>query len=242
MLKFTGIGSAFNTELGCNSAYILENGELIIFDCGNTTFSTMKEKGVLDNVSRCSILLSHLHLDHFGSASDLIYYMFFKKGIKVNILSGVFNTSKIDDLLLHYFGHTPEQYVLHDNETSLNRHLDAIKVIAVPSVTHCENMSSYGFLFSHTNSNKVVFFSGDCSEFDELMLSCLDSGTVDIVYHDVCLADYDGNVHFSFRKLEQLFAERPNLKSRIYGMHIDDSLLIGKMKDSGYNVAEVFNG
>lgn len=41
-LKFIGTGSAFNTKLGSNSAYLKNNNSVILFDCGGDVFSKLK--------------------------------------------------------------------------------------------------------------------------------------------------------------------------------------------------------
>ena len=78
LLKFIGTGSAFNTKLGCNSAYIIKNNSLILFDCGGDVFSKLKELNIIkDEFKNIYIFITHLHPDHIGSLGDLIYYNYF---------------------------------------------------------------------------------------------------------------------------------------------------------------------
>jgi ribonuclease BN (tRNA processing enzyme) len=47
-LKFIGNGSAFNTEEGNNSAfYINAQNQMLLIDCGETVFATLKQKNCL---------------------------------------------------------------------------------------------------------------------------------------------------------------------------------------------------
>ena len=50
MLNFIGVGSAFNTELGNNSAFIKKQNSLILVDCGGTVFHKLQELNILDGL------------------------------------------------------------------------------------------------------------------------------------------------------------------------------------------------
>jgi len=50
MLSFICTGSAFNTKLGNNSAYVKAGTTLFLIDCGSTTFQRLIDKGILDGV------------------------------------------------------------------------------------------------------------------------------------------------------------------------------------------------
>jgi len=67
MLKFIGIGSAFNTKLGNTSAYIKQNGVLLLIDCGELTFDRILKMNLLDDVNEVHIAVIHTHPDHIGS-------------------------------------------------------------------------------------------------------------------------------------------------------------------------------
>ncbi|MDK2600591.1 MBL fold metallo-hydrolase [Bacillus stercoris] len=80
MLNFIGTGSAFNTKLGNNSAFIKKDNSLFLIDCGSTTFSRLKETGLLEDVEKVFVLLTHTHADHVGSLGDLILYGYYSMG------------------------------------------------------------------------------------------------------------------------------------------------------------------
>ena len=81
MLKFLGVGSCFNTEMGNTSAYYIENGKLTLFDCGETVFDAIKRKKLLDGIDNVNVFITHLHSDHVGSLPSLIFYLHFYKKI-----------------------------------------------------------------------------------------------------------------------------------------------------------------
>lgn len=85
-LKFLGIGSAFNTELGNTSAFIKENNSLFLIDCGGTVFSKLQELKILEGVKKVYIAITHSHPDHVGSLGDLIFYSYYTLKATVTIL------------------------------------------------------------------------------------------------------------------------------------------------------------
>ena len=78
-LTFLGRGSAFNTVERNNNAFFKENGNLFLIDCGESAFSTLKEKNILNDVNSCFVVITHTHGDHFGSLSSLALFFFFSK-------------------------------------------------------------------------------------------------------------------------------------------------------------------
>ena len=49
-LLFLGRGAAFNTSQGNTAACIREGERLMLLDCGETVFSALKERGLLEGV------------------------------------------------------------------------------------------------------------------------------------------------------------------------------------------------
>ena len=60
MLNFIGTGSAFNTELGNNSAFVKNNDSLILIDCGGTVFHRLQELSLLDGLQNLYIVITHI--------------------------------------------------------------------------------------------------------------------------------------------------------------------------------------
>ena len=99
------------------------------------------------------------------------------------------------------------------------------------SVYHIDGHSSYGYHIGIDETD--IWYSGDCSVFaweeDELCL-------FDEIYQDTCLADYEGNVHLSLRKLCEEVPEK--YRHKVYCMHIDNDALIKEAIKEGFNVVE----
>ena len=61
-LKFLGRGSAFNTKEFSNSSFFVMGDTLFLFDCGDSTFSRIREFNLFDNIIlKTVILITHLH-------------------------------------------------------------------------------------------------------------------------------------------------------------------------------------
>lgn len=77
MIKFIGIGSAFNTELGNTSAFVKKNNSLILIDSGGTVFHRLQELSLLDEIKNLYIVITHTHPDHIGSLGEVIFYSYY---------------------------------------------------------------------------------------------------------------------------------------------------------------------
>ena len=107
-LKFLGSGSAFNSTLGNTSAYIKQNNdELILIDCGGNIYERIMAGDILnDSIKYVNIFITHTHPDHCGSLGDVIFYCYYKLGIKINVFCVDSNITKI----LEYQGCGEEFY------------------------------------------------------------------------------------------------------------------------------------
>lgn len=234
ILKFLGRGSAFNIKEGNNSAYIKQNDELVLLDCGESVFERLINKSLLDDVKGVHVLITHLDSDHVGSLSSLIYYCYYIKHIVVNVY---FPNSALDlydnDLhnLLNLQGHMEGQdYKFFHLGIGVNNFttFDIVKPIRVK---HIETLNCFGYLLYI--GVKLIWYSGDCSEISNV----INEYNIDEFYQDTCLADYKGNVHTSLRVLCEAIPE--DRRDKIYCMHIDSDELIKKAKQEGFNVVEL---
>lgn len=73
MLKFIGIGSAFNTDLGNTSAYIKKEDRMLLIDCGGTVFHELQKQKLLEGVNQIYMIITHTHPDHVGSVGEVIF-------------------------------------------------------------------------------------------------------------------------------------------------------------------------
>jgi len=235
-LKFLGRGSAFNVKEGNTSAYYKNNDVLLLIDCGESIFQKILEKKLLEGVTIINVLITHFHSDHCGSLSSLIMYCYFVKKIQVNI---IYPEDSIKDFLFLTGVNTDEMcnFIKFDSHNQI--HLLETKSIKYYKTSHVNEINSYSYFISFNDDNDTftrIFYSGDTNGInEEIKISSL--GENDLVYHDCCLADYEGNVHTPLRNLCELVPRES--RSNVYCMHLDCEELVEKAKVEGFNVVEV---
>jgi len=235
MLKFIGSGSCFNTDLGNNSAYIKEDNNFLLIDCGGDVFSKIIKNNLLDGVKNITVLITHMHSDHIGSLSDLIFYSYFILNKKLTV---VFPCYDIIDLL-EIMG-VPKTFYYHDE--FLNHPFDYNKkhtliygyLITLYETKHANNLDCYGYLFD--NKQYKFYFSGDSRDIPKNIINKLENNQIDYIYQDVSGLDYEENIHLSFKQLCELI--KPKFRNKIYCMHLDNSFDIENTRLLGFNVVK----
>lgn len=235
MLKFNGTGSAFNTQLGNNSAYICHKNSLLLIDCGGTVFERLMKNDILTGLEQLHVFITHRHPDHVGSLGDLIFYSNYILQAQVTVYTG-----EPDELstLLSYLGVNTNLYtlvdsqqkkvILHDFEPNLN-----IKSVSVP---HTNKFSCFGYLIS--SGDDVVYYSGDSRDIPSQILSLFLAGKIDRIYQDTCTNDYPGNVHLPLTNLVSLIP--PSERNRVWCMHLDPEFKSETARELGFQVVTVF--
>ena len=86
-LNFLGTDAGFGKK-NTSAWLVSKDNRLILIDCGNTVFSELLESGLLDkDWAGVDVIVTHLHLDHVGSLSQLGLYMYFNKKMPLNVIS-----------------------------------------------------------------------------------------------------------------------------------------------------------
>ncbi|ALO79642.1 metallo-beta-lactamase [Bacillus phage Hobo] len=241
MFNFIGCGSAFNTELGNNSAYIKEEGILFMIDCGSANFDRIKRSGLLEGVNDIVVLMTHTHPDHVGSLGDLIFYSYYCMGkVKVPQLTVFAPYDMKISKVLKGMGVERECYRLiqFDNSNEYPPGLQQgefrIQFQVVPN-RHVPEILCYGYLITY--KDKTIYYSGDSNSISPYILSMFKRGEIDYFYQDTCQADYEGNVHLSLRELTELI--RPwDKRERVYCMHLDEGFDREHAENHGFNVVQ----
>lgn len=231
-LKFIGTGSAFNTQLGNNSAYIKQGNSLLLIDCGGTVFKRIQDLKILDGVKNLYIVITHTHPDHVGSLGDLIFYVYYMLHIKADIF---FPDGKLMRDFLSNIGVEKELYCLNSSNKFEINNTDFGKIhtefIAVP---HVNTIPTYGFIININNEN--FYYSGDSSDISDEIINKLYNSEIQKIYHDTCGLDYEGNAHTPIRKLKEKI--KPDFRNKVYCMHLDTSITLKEIKQSGFNAAQ----
>lgn len=244
-LKFIGRGCAFNPKEGNTSAYHIIDDHLILIDCGEGIFERIMDINLLKDINKVDILITHLHSDHAGSLSSLIYYLYYVKKIiatitfpaKSNFDSFFIEQGNIEGI--HYKLNTTSKFIKdieiipnHTSHYELFRDVQTGEVISNPSeaITPVINaFNSYGYYLK--SPNKTIYYSGDSNEFN------IDLSKVDLVYQDCSIVDIDPFPHLTFNKLCK--AVRNEDRHKVYLMHIDSDDIFTLAHKNGFNVVSL---
>lgn len=236
MLDFIGTGSAFNTKLGNNGAFIKKGHTLFMIDCGSNTFDRLMKANVLEGIKNICVLMTHTHPDHVGSLGDLIFYSYYNMGemAKPNLVLLSPPSLNIEKVL-ESMGVEEELYDLRLIENFMDiQDQDSnfiIRITPVP-VTHVNELSCFGYLLEYEGT--LAYYSGDSNMIPHKILRDLYQDKIDIFYQDTCKADYPGNVHLSLRRLEELID--PEYRNKVHCMHLDKTFNIKEANDLGFIV------
>lgn len=238
MLNFIGCGSAFNTSLGNNGAFIKSRNNLFMIDCGSSTFERIMKSNLLKDVDNISILLTHMHSDHVGSLGDLILYGFYSMGKIGEPNVHIFVPSDLDiKRFLKLVGVEENTYKItqFNNKSSYQYDNFYIEFKSIP-VNHVKELSCYGYIIHY--ENKKIYYSGDSNEIPKDILNKLNNDYFDLFYQDTCKADYEGNVHLSLKQLNKLVDYK--VRKKVYCMHIDNEFSLKEARELGFNVVQPY--
>lgn len=234
MLKFIGSGSAFNTELGNNSAYIIKDDVLFLIDCGSTTYSRLMKADLLKGIRRVYVLITHTHPDHVGSLGDLVFHTYYNMGQLmqpcidiitpdgINITDNLRTVGVHDDLYRKHILASDTDKVTYNNFT----------IFITPIKTkHKEGLNCYGYYLTYKHEN--IYYSGDCRQLPDGVVDSLRFGEIDRMFVDTSSEDFPNNPHIS---LKELCAAIPyDLRRYVHCMHLDSSF------DGAYAAKRGFN-
>lgn len=74
-IRFIGAGGAHDIHLGNSAAIISWTEKTFLIDCGFTVYPRLVQQGLVEKID--AVLITHLHDDHIGSLSALLYHRHF---------------------------------------------------------------------------------------------------------------------------------------------------------------------
>ena len=217
-LSFLGIGSGFSTKN--TSAWFVRNNRLVLIDCGATVFSQLQTDWVLDKKwAGVDVIVTHLHLDHVGSLSQLGLYYYFQKKQSINVIS---KCKDIDTFLsITDLGQNEAvpgfPKVRYTKENKYN-------ITFIPT-KHSIVIDSYGFFMPSADGNGGFVYTGDTTTLDPF-LPYLDKGKATDLYLD---ASVNGGAHLKLADNMNLLKSLCDEGINVYLMHLDDEFTIRKI-------------
>ena len=224
-IQFIGTGGAFDYKNGNSSALILWKGKHILIDCGHSVYPKLMALGIAEKIDY--VLITHLHDDHAGSFSTLLYYHYFFKNQKLTVLCPNEKAKKLWIEYLAFPMQTPEQFAHFE----LFSNLEGLQFIDTYGF-HSPDMQTYAYIF--TDETETLIYSGDLGDCDFLFQQL---NTMNIkpqrIFHDII---FHPNIppHSYYQKVMPYLAD-----NKIFGYHCnhlenpaDNTIpLVGNMPD-----------
>ena len=219
-LNFIGIGGAFNTELGCNSAYIKEKNRILLIDIGLDTFDKIVKYKLINDVEEIYILITHLHGDHVGGLPTFIQYAYFGFNKVVKIINNSETFSQELKSLLKITAVQENNYeFININKTPFSFE------ISLRLTKHTPLLECYSIIFTNKNKENILYTS-DSNDIEYLKEKIEDTSFVKI-YTEV---GETPSVHTDYKKLKKLN------KNKLILMHIESMNLYDEIIKEGYKV------
>lgn len=222
MLKFLGRGSAFTDEH--NSAYFVEDGDLILLDCPMSTFSRLNDKNlaVFDHIY---VLVTHTHGDHVSGIGLLIDLLQFSVKTPITVVA----PSKEVEADLFYLisrieGCNSEWYQLINVEN-----LDKEWFCCSIPTNHTQELEGKCFGYYLNIKGTKVIYTGDTNTLVPYE-KYLESGA----YFYCEVSAYKTSVHLYCSEIHDKIKEFVSSGIRVYLMHMDDEKrILQVMADTG---------
>lgn len=223
MLKFLGRGSAFADEH--NSAFFIQNHDLILIDCPATAFQKVK-KWKLHEFHNIYVLVTHTHGDHSGGIGTLLQYVWFtnkseskeKKRITVVAPSEQVRQD-LSLLLMQIEGCKSEWFSLISAD---ELHQDWF--ISPIATNHADSLKGKCFGYHLYVHGKNVVYTGDTAELTPYM-PLLKEGT----YFYTESAYYRSDVHLHLPEILPGLIVLTEKGVHVYLMHLDNEKKIQKI-------------
>ncbi|MFH0906567.1 MAG: MBL fold metallo-hydrolase [archaeon] len=199
-IECLGSGNMYNSKLG-NTSFILTNDQscrVLLFDCGRTVFSILKEKDYLDKIT--DVFITHLHNDHIGSLEAIACYNHFAKNKKkINLHLATKKIAKACNLFIS----NSICCAKDDNGQSYNLKLEdffnviiskKIDLEAYPTIKYIKAYHTTGINEFSICVGKKIYYSGDSTT--------LPPSNFELIFQDVGFhIDNPGQVHLCYNKL-----------------------------------------
>ena len=226
MLTFLGRGSAFADEH--NSAFFVDNGNLILIDCPMSSFEKLNDMN-LTLFDHIYLLVTHTHGDHVSGIGMLVDLLQFSVKTPITIVAP---SKEVEGdlfyLLSRIEGCNASWYELTNTEE-----LDAEWLVCSILTTHTEELEGKCFGYCLTVDGQRVVYTGDTNTLIpyEKYIS-----TGSYLYTE--MSAYKSPVHLYCVDMKDKIKELVDRGVHVYLMHMDEEKRIGEvMQDTGAEFA-----
>lgn len=236
MLKFIGTGSAFNTDMINNSAFIKEETTLFIIDSGETAFARMKNLKLFDDIENVYIAITHTHSDHIGSLGSLVAYLnIFCNIVPTFVITNEDSAEVQENTIREYLrinGIEEDEYDFSYGDM-MEDVLTGLKKVEMVEINHSKKLTSYAIELHF--QDKTIYYTGDHNDKEYISEIASKLKPQDIVYTDCTNKDYENRPHITINELAEIFSE--NQREQVYCMHLENMAICADIKQAGFKVA-----
>lgn len=220
-LQFFGRGSAFADEH--NSAFFIQNNELIILDCPSSTFQKVKRMdwSKYDNIY---ILITHTHGDHAGGVGMMLQFVWFASSMKKRATIVAPSEEIMNDLIIllnRIEGCEPEWYDI----TTASRLNKPWLIRSIPT-KHTLPLDGRCFGYQLLVDDTNIIYTGDTATLDPF-IPILTKGSV--LYTEA--STFKSEVHLYLSDILPTLNKLVDNGIDVYLMHLDREKIINEMID-----------
>lgn len=215
-LTFLGRGSAFNPGEGNTSAYLREDGRVLLLDCGETVFGRLIDRGVLADAREVYAVVSHLHSDHCGSLSTLALYCFWRMRQPLTLVTAEDPeyVGQLRRLLgLSGIGEDGVRF-LTDRDMPAFRAFESLRIVPTE---HVPQLRCFSFVFETEEGG--AFYSADTRTTRPLEEFLSSHARVAAIWHEATARSAGNDVHTPIARLDEVIPRE--LRDRTFLMHLD---------------------
>lgn len=212
LLNFLGRGSAFSDDH--NSAFFIENNELVLIDCPAASYQKLKKTDLMkyDNIF---VLVTHTHGDHAGGVGMLLQYVWFMSGMKKRVTVVAPSDTVKEDLLLllnRIEGCEEDWY----NITTAEKLKRVWFVSSVPTI-HSPTLAGKCFGYHLRIGGKNILYTGDSATLEPFM-ELIDDNTE--LYSEISF--YKSGVHLYINDVLPKLVQLSENGTEVFLMHLDN--------------------
>jgi len=205
-IKFLGTGGVLDVKWGNSSALVHLGPNLILIDCGATTYSLLSKSNKIAKVTH--ILITHLHGDHISGLFQLIVHMNLRLQDKHKAVI-LYPTESFRE---HISAFLKFWFPDFESQVEFQPVREVLGVGAIDTTgKHVHNLPSFSYFFHE--DNRLIYYSGDIGNVSIAADFLLNRTESDIlVFHEI--HHLEGFAHTYFRDVMERLS-----KYRVFGYH-----------------------